>query len=153
MTSEHVSEADKTKVPSDFEEGDIVAFFVDGVADCGVVKTSTETELTIFDRDANKFTFEEGGEPSLHDVLQSVEKVPDLKSIKVGVVMSRVLEFEPGEFIREYAEILEVEQYDNKMESLTVEFQNGEFASECLTLDTSTWDELWRNLSGWEIEE
>lgn len=152
IIQEQVSNADRVKIPSDFESGDIVSFFVDGIARCGIVQVSTSSKLSI-QLKADLFVFDATSEISVDDALQNVEKLPEFHNIKAGIFMSRMLEFEPGDFIREYVEVKDVETRKGQLQSVTVEFQNGEFIGERLTMDTSTWDELWRNLSGWEIEE
>lgn len=151
IIQEKVSEADKVKIPSDLEVDSLVAFIADDEFHCGIVKVSTSSKLVI-QLKSELFVFDATSVVSVEEALKTLEKVPEFHNIKEGIFMSRILEYE-GEFIREYVEVKDVEIRNRQLHSITVEFQNGEFVGECLTMDLSTWDELWGNLAGWEIEE
>lgn len=148
---EEVKPSDLVQVASDFAPGDLVAFVANGVGHFGRIDISSSKMLGI--QMLTKLVyFTDNSNPSFEDALKQTLKFPELDSIEPGVFMSKIVELSPGNYFRQYAEVLEVVRKRNKLNTVTLGYLNGLEKSSTQVVRADDWQELWKGLTRWEIE-
>lgn len=148
---EEVTLSDRAQVASDFSPGDVVAFVANGVGHFGVIHDSSEKLLGI--QMLTKLVyFTDNSNPTFDEALKQTLKFPDFDSIKPGVFMSKIVELSPGNYFRQYVEVLNVVRKQDKLKTVTLGYLNGLEKSLTQVVRADDWQELWKGLTRWEIE-
>lgn len=145
-----VNESDLITTWDDLEKGAMIYLPVRKGSVLGIVIESTEDRLSV-ETMVKDMVFDENSIPSLSEVLTGIQKVPDLKVIEAGFLLSRVNRYQNWAF-REYARVLSVYRSSGVLNTVKAEVLNGKDKGQVYIFSPGERN-LTEELAGWQIED